>query len=79
MCSSDLMARFIEALLPSFGSDNPRALAMAADLVMVLKQPQVEILAVENALSTLTHHVRSVVEEQLEVRRSEERRVGKEC
>lgn len=64
------MARFVEALLPSFGSDNPRALAVAADLVLLLKQPQVEILAVQNALGTLTHHVRSVVEEQLEVRDS---------
>ncbi|MCG2575483.1 GGDEF domain-containing protein [Dechloromonas sp. XY25] len=64
------LARFIEALLPSFGSDNPRALAMAADLVTMLKQPQVEIVAIQAALGTLTHHVRSVLEEQLEVRDS---------
>ncbi|HLO64321.1 MAG TPA: GGDEF domain-containing protein [Azonexus sp.] len=64
------LARFVEALLPSFGSDNPRALAMAADLVQLLKQPQVDILAIQNALGTLTHHVRSALEEQLEVRDS---------
>lgn len=64
------LARFIEALLPSFGTDNPRALAMAADLIQILKQPQVEIVTVQNAMSTLTHHVRSVLEEQLEVRDS---------
>ncbi|MDE2439647.1 MAG: GGDEF domain-containing protein [Betaproteobacteria bacterium] len=64
------LARFIEALLPSFGTDNPRALAVAADLIQMLKQPQVEVVSVQNAMGTLTHHVRSVLEEQLEVRDS---------
>jgi diguanylate cyclase len=64
------LVRFVESLLPSFGSDNPRSLAAAAELLLLLKQPTVPVPAVNGALEMLTYHVRAVVEEQLEIRDS---------
>ena len=62
------LSRVIDGFLPFFGSDSPRSLALAAELVEMLRQPQVEILAVRGALDQLIYHVRSAVEEQLEIR-----------
>lgn len=64
------LGRVIDGFLPFFGSDSPRSLALAAELVAMLKQPKVEVSAVRSALDQLIYHVRSAVEEQLEIRDS---------
>ncbi len=67
---SATLGRVIDGFLPFFGSDSPRSLALAAELVLMLRQPRVEIVAVRGALEQLIYHVRSAVEEQLEIRDS---------
>lgn len=67
---SATLGRVIDGFLPFFGSDSPRSLALAAELVLMLRQPRVEIVAVQGALEQLIYHVRSAVEEQLEIRDS---------
>lgn len=64
------LSRVIDGFLPFFGSDSPRSLALAAELVEVLRRPQVDVLVVRGALEQLIYHVRSAVEEQLEIRDS---------
>jgi diguanylate cyclase len=64
------LGRVIDGFLPFFGSDSPRSVAQAAELVLLLKQPQVDASAVRNGLEQLIYHVRAAVEEQLEIRDS---------
>lgn len=64
------LARVVESFSPFFGGDSPRSVAAADELVRLLKQPKVEMGAVRNALDVMACHVRSGVEEQLEIRDS---------
>lgn len=64
------LARVVEGFTPFFGGDSPRSLAAAAELVQLLRQASVDVQAVRNALEVMACHVRSGVEEQLEIRDS---------
>ncbi len=64
------LARLVESFSPFFGCDNPRSVAAAGELALLLKQPKVEVHAVRHALDQMVCHVRSGVEEQLEIRDS---------
>lgn len=64
------LARVVEGFSPFFGSDSPRSVAAADELVRLLRQPKIEIHTVRNALDVMACHVRSGVEEQQEIRDS---------
>ena len=64
------LGRVIDGLRPFFGSDSPRAVALADELVALLRQPAVEASLARGVLDQLLCHVRSAVEEQLEIRES---------
>ena len=64
------LGRVIDGLRPFFGSDSPRAVTLADELVALLRQPAVEASLARGVLDQLLCHVRSAVEEQLEIRES---------
>ncbi|MBP5985614.1 MAG: GGDEF domain-containing protein [Azonexus sp.] len=64
------LATFVESILPALGDDNSRAVGMGSELVLMLRQPLVEVLAVEGVLAALSHHARYAAEEQVEIRAS---------
>ncbi|MFN4324617.1 MAG: diguanylate cyclase [Azonexus sp.] len=64
------LGRVIDGLRPFLGSDSPRAVALADELVALLRQPTVEVSLARGVLDRLLGQVRSAVEEQLEIRQS---------
>ena len=62
------LGRVIESFAPFFTSDNPRAHGSAAELAALLKQPNVSLEKVRQSLEVMACHIRSGVEEQLEIR-----------
>ena len=60
------LATFVESILPALGDDNSRAVGMGSELVLMLRQPLVEVLADEGVLAALSHHARYAAEEQVE-------------
>jgi diguanylate cyclase len=64
------LARFVECALPALGDDNSRIFGLAGELLLLLKQPKIELLAVQGALAGLTHQVLYAAEEQVEIKSS---------
>jgi diguanylate cyclase len=64
------LARFIESVLPAFGEDDSRIVGVASELVLMLRQPVVEIAPVQALLGSLTHQAVFAAEEQLEIKNS---------
>jgi len=64
------LARFVECVLPALGNENGRVKELAGELLDVLRQPTVDISAVQGKLTTLSHQVLFVAEEQVEIKES---------
>lgn len=64
------LARFVECALPALGDDDSRVVGMAGEFVQMLKQPMVELSAVQGILGGLTHQVVFAAEEQVEIKES---------
>ncbi len=64
------LARFVESVLPALGDGSGRVVGLAQELVLLLRQPGVELVAVQSALSNLTYQVVFAAEEQVEIKES---------
>ena len=64
------LANFVESVLPALGDDNSLAVGMGSELVLMLRQPNVEAVAVVGAFAGLSHQAHFAAEEQLEIRGS---------
>jgi len=64
------LAHVFESFAPFFASDSPRSQAAAMELASLLQQPHAEVASVRSALEVMACHVRSGVEEQLEIRQA---------
>ena len=62
------LARFVESVLPALGEDNSRVVGMAGELVLMLRQPMIEVVQVQGLLGNLTHQVVFAAEEQAEIK-----------
>ena len=64
------LARFIECGLPALGDDNQRLRALAGELMALLQQPVVDVVAAQVGLANLTQQVLYAAEEQAEIKGS---------
>jgi len=64
------LARFIECVLPALGEDSSRTVAVADELILMLKQPIVDIAQAQSLLGSLTHQAMFAAEEQVEIKNS---------
>ena len=62
------LARLVEGVLPALGEDNSRVVEMAGELVLLLKQPTVEVSSVQELLANLAYQVCAAAEEQVEIK-----------
>jgi diguanylate cyclase len=64
------LARFIECVLPALGDDDSRIFGEAGELILLLKQPIVDIAQVQTLLASLTRQTVFAAEEQAEIKGS---------
>jgi diguanylate cyclase len=64
------LARFIESVLPALGEDSSRTVAVADELILMLRQPIVDIAEARSLLGSLTHQAAFAAEEQVEIKNS---------
>ncbi len=67
---SNKLARLIESVLPALGDENGRVLEMAGDLLLLLRQPSVDITLLQGGLVNFSRQVLFAAEEQLEIKGS---------
>jgi diguanylate cyclase len=58
------LARFVECVLPALGEEDARILSVASELLVLLRQPTVEIVQVQALFGSLTHQAVFAAEEQ---------------
>jgi len=64
------LARFVESVLPALGEESSRIVDVAGELILMLRQPTVEIAQVQSFLGSLTHQALFAAEEQVEIKAS---------
>ncbi|WP_310491585.1 GGDEF domain-containing protein [Dechloromonas sp.] len=64
------LARFVECVLPALGDEDSRILSVAGELLLLLRQPRVEIGQVQALFGSLTHQAVFAAEEQVEIKGS---------
>lgn len=64
------LARFVECVLPALGEEDSRVLSVAGELLLLLRQPTVEIAQVQALFGNLTHQAVFAAEEQVEIKGS---------
>jgi diguanylate cyclase len=64
----EMVARIIENVLPALGTDDERFADQAAQLLAALRDPSAELNAVRALLSSFTHRLSFVAEDQAEIR-----------
>lgn len=62
------LARLIESVLPALGDENGRMLEMAGDLLLLLRQPSVDITMLQDRLANFSRQVLFAAEEQVEIK-----------
>lgn len=67
---SNKLARFIESVMPALGDENGRVLEMASDLLLLLRQPSVDIAMLQGRLVNFSRQVVFAAEEQVEIKGS---------
>lgn len=64
------LARFVECVLPALGEEDSRVLSVAGELLLLLRQPTVDIAQVQALFGSLTHQAVFAAEEQVEIKGS---------
>jgi diguanylate cyclase len=64
------LARFVECVLPALGEEDSRILAVAGELLQLLRKPAVDIGQVQALFGSLTHQAVFAAEEQVEIKGS---------
>lgn len=64
------LARFVECVLPALGDDNERVSEMSGEFLLALRQPELDLPAVQGMLANLSHQVLFAAEEQVEIKES---------
>ncbi len=64
------LARFVEGVLPALGEEDSRVLSVAGELLLLLRQPTVDIVRVQSLFGSLAHQAVFAAEEQVEIKGS---------
>ena len=64
------LARFVECVLPALGDDNERVSEMSGEFLLALRQPELDLPALQGMLANLSHQVLFAAEEQVEIKES---------
>ncbi|MFZ2971583.1 MAG: GGDEF domain-containing protein [Ferribacterium limneticum] len=64
------LARFVECVLPALGEEDSRILSVAGELLLLLRQPTVDIGHVQALFGSLTYQAVFAAEEQVEIKGS---------
>jgi diguanylate cyclase len=64
------LARFVECVLPALGEEDSRILSVAGELLLLLRQPAVDIGQVQALFGSLTYQAVFAAEEQVEIKGS---------
>lgn len=64
------LARFVECVLPALGEEDSRILSVAGELLLLLRQPTVDIGQVQALFGSLTYQAVFAAEEQVEIKGS---------
>lgn len=67
---STRLARFIESVLPALGNENEGLTGMLGALLQALRQPPVDVSAIQEMLGNYSHHALFAAEEQAEIKDS---------
>ncbi|HXE38549.1 MAG TPA: GGDEF domain-containing protein [Azonexus sp.] len=67
---STRLARFIESVQPALGNENESVSGMLAGLLQALRQPPVDVSAIQEMLGNFSHHALFAAEEQAEIKDS---------